>query len=222
MRDKNEIEHIITLFAPTFEHIPAVCIVHNLWTNEAEYMCRFGLSQFSLTFNELRDMGDGYKQNLFNQDEVLSHDQKIAGLVGRNDDNEIISYFQQVRLSRGEVWGLWLTSMRIFLKDSKGQPILTLMTSVPVNAAHNDSARVVRLLDEDNYVRDNIALFKTLSKRETEILVLMASNQSGAAIASLLFLSEDTVKTHRKNIKRKIRATSYYDVVKFAQSFGLL
>lgn len=222
MSSKRDIEQIIELFTPTFEQIPAICIVHNLQTNEAEYMCGYGLSQFNLTFDELRAMGDEYKQKLFNQDEVLSHDERIVGLVKRNDESEIISYFQQVRLSNGNVWGLWLSSIRIFLKDTHGQPILTVMTSVPVDASQNDSNRVVRLLNEDKYVRNNIALFRTLSKRETEILILMASNQSGADIAALLFLSEDTVKTHRKNIKRKIKATSYYDVVKFAQSFGLL
>jgi len=43
------------------------------------------------------------------------------------------------------------------------------------------------------------------TKRETEILSLIASGHTSDAIAAHLFISIDTVKTHRKNIIKKAK-----------------
>jgi DNA-binding NarL/FixJ family response regulator len=55
-----------------------------------------------------------------------------------------------------------------------------------------------------------------LTRREREILQLIASGLSNPAIAEKLFLSTDTIKTHRKNIMRKLDVNNTAQLVKYA------
>lgn len=87
---------------------------------------------------------------------------------------------------------------------------------------HHVTSKVNRLLEENNFLRRNQKVFTSLGKREKEILKFMALGNSTAEMAARLFFSEQTVNTHRRNIKAKLNAESNYDIVKFAQSFDLI
>ena len=51
-----------------------------------------------------------------------------------------------------------------------------------------------------------------LTEREREILVLVALGKPRKAIAAELFISEDTVKTHTRNLYKKLGVHSKKDV----------
>lgn len=55
-----------------------------------------------------------------------------------------------------------------------------------------------------------------LSDREKEILRLIVQEKSTKKIADLLFISVNTVETHRKNLMRKIGAKNMVGLVKYA------
>lgn len=55
-----------------------------------------------------------------------------------------------------------------------------------------------------------------LTPREIEILKLVAREMSSRQIAEILFISERTVETHRKNILKKTGATNLAGLVKYA------
>lgn len=56
-----------------------------------------------------------------------------------------------------------------------------------------------------------------LSKRETEILEHIANGKSGTRIASELFIDNETVKSHIKNIYAKLNVNSKADAIKTAR-----
>lgn len=58
--------------------------------------------------------------------------------------------------------------------------------------------------------------FNKLTKREYEILKLIAEGYSSKEIASQLFLSPRTVDTHRTNIMNKLQLYSLQDLIKYA------
>ncbi|MBP8240719.1 MAG: response regulator transcription factor [Saprospiraceae bacterium] len=60
-----------------------------------------------------------------------------------------------------------------------------------------------------------------LTDRETEILRLIAQSFSNREIATKLYLSEFTVQTHRRNLKRKLQAENTADLVRFAIENGI-
>jgi two-component system nitrate/nitrite response regulator NarL len=61
-----------------------------------------------------------------------------------------------------------------------------------------------------------------LSPRETEIIKLIAKDFSTKQIAEVLFISEKTVETHRKNILRKLDCSSVVGLVNYAHSHKLI
>jgi DNA-binding NarL/FixJ family response regulator len=61
-----------------------------------------------------------------------------------------------------------------------------------------------------------------LTKRELEIIKLIAQEHSSAEIAEQLFISIGTVETHRHNIMRKLDAKNVIGVIKFAMKYDLV
>lgn len=60
-----------------------------------------------------------------------------------------------------------------------------------------------------------------LTKREIEILSLIVKEYTNAQIADMLFISERTVETHRKNIFSKTKVKTVIGLSKFALKHGL-
>lgn len=77
---------------------------------------------------------------------------------------------------------------------------------------------------------DWIADFKTdkdsadvkLSEREIEIVKLIINSKTSGEIAELLFISEETVKTHRKNIFKKLKIHHVTELMTFAMNSGIV
>jgi two-component system nitrate/nitrite response regulator NarL len=61
-----------------------------------------------------------------------------------------------------------------------------------------------------------------LTMRETEILRLVAKEFNSRQIAEILFISERTVETHRKNILRKTGASNLVGLIKYAYANNLI
>lgn len=61
-----------------------------------------------------------------------------------------------------------------------------------------------------------------LSPRETEIIKLIVRDFSTKQIAEVLFISEKTVETHRKNILRKTDCSSLVSLVNYAYANSLV
>lgn len=63
---------------------------------------------------------------------------------------------------------------------------------------------------------------RLLSKREIEILKLIAFELSTKEIARVLFVSSETVKTHRKNIFLKLKVKNVAGAVRVAYQSRIL
>jgi DNA-binding NarL/FixJ family response regulator len=61
-----------------------------------------------------------------------------------------------------------------------------------------------------------------LTRRELEILKLVAEGHSNAALARMLWVTEQTVKFHLSNIYRKLEVTNRTEASRWAQRNGLL
>ena len=70
--------------------------------------------------------------------------------------------------------------------------------------------------DNSKLNKKNATLDSILTGREVEIITLIALEHSGKEISEKLFISTNTVETHRKNIMKKLKAKNTISLVKFA------
>lgn len=69
-------------------------------------------------------------------------------------------------------------------------------------------------------VKDGFTTQLKLTKREKEIISMIALGKSTKEIASQLFLSELTIKTHRKNISEKLGSKGVADFISKSSGLG--
>jgi len=86
----------------------------------------------------------------------------------------------------------------------------------------------IRVVAEGDYFFDPLLLKNALphpelmlSQRERDIVRCIGQGKSSQEIADTLFISKDTVNTHRKNILKKIQAYGMTDLVRFALELNL-
>jgi DNA-binding NarL/FixJ family response regulator len=73
-------------------------------------------------------------------------------------------------------------------------------------------------VEDEIILNDGFSKTYNLSKREIEVLDLMIENFSNDDIAKKLFLGKETVKTHRKNLFRKLGVNNLLDLYKLLVS----
>lgn len=106
-------------------------------------------------------------------------------------------------------------------KQCAGESIVEAIQSV-----HNGEeyfCNTVRAKIFNTATKDNSKLNKytpsidsILTGREIEVITLIALEFSGKEISEQLFISNNTVETHRKNIMKKLKAKNTISLVKFA------
>lgn len=202
--------------------IPAVIIIHDIRNHSVVYMNERGLNILGTTLPQLQAMGMDYHAHYFNPNDSKIYVPKIMGLLERNNNDEMVSYFQQVRPSPEHNWTWYASCSKIFMRDENNKPILTVTMAVPIDHQHYISSKVERLLEENEFLHKNQQIYSSLTRREIEILKRMALGQNSHDMAKELFISEATAKTHRRNIRKKINADTTYDVTRFAQAFNVI
>ncbi len=76
------------------------------------------------------------------------------------------------------------------------------------------SAEMMKAISERN-ISKNLETTINLTEREKEIIKLIANEHSNAKIGEILFISERTVESHRKNIFRKTGTKTIVGLIKY-------
>jgi DNA-binding NarL/FixJ family response regulator len=106
------------------------------------------------------------------------------------------------------------------LKTSPPSMLIEAIKTVSRNQEFIDPALHTRLVNFS--LRSNMPVAIKLTRREKEILQLMATNHTSKDIAEKLFLSKRTVDNHRFNLLAKLDVKNAPALVKKAIELGLL
>ncbi|MCC8408044.1 helix-turn-helix transcriptional regulator [Mucilaginibacter sp. UR6-1] len=209
-------------FAPYAEMMPGVTIIHHITDFSVIYMCSKGQKLLGVTVQQLREMGTEYYPRYFNMEYMQGLLPKMEALLRDNKKNESFSYFQQVKFAEKNEWTWHITSTGIFMWDDEGKPLLTITVALPIENMKEVEPKAERLLHENIFLKNNAERFSSLSKREVGILKMVAKGKSSPDIAEELFISAETVQTHRRNIKQKLGISSSFEFTEYARAFNLI
>lgn len=103
-------------------------------------------------------------------------------------------------------------------KDENGNSIFKIKTSNIDISSTLKSIKEVSVKNE--YIKINVHSYLSLTTREKEILHLFSKNQNLKEIATRIFISHHTIRTHWKNIKRKLNLESNDEILYFSKAYN--
>jgi len=222
MTDEELLAQKIAEIAATADQYPGVVIVLNHDCRRVLYMSNRGLHLLQTTLPELIELGEEYHARYFNLEEAHEYVPKLVGLLQRNDPNYTVSVFQQVRSGPGGTFELYLSTARVLAQGQDGGPLLTICLACRLETDGHLTAKVQRLLDENTFLRSHAATFASLTGRERQVLSHLARSHSSGEIADALFISAQTVDTHRRNLRHKLGASTAFELGQYARAFDLI
>lgn len=107
------------------------------------------------------------------------------------------------------------------LKNVGKEELALALRTVAMGGMHV-APEIVAVLDQDRRFKDRPGETgcNVLSKREREVVQLICKEHSTQEIADVLFISTQTVDTHRKNIMHKLAVKNSAGLVKYAIDRG--
>ncbi len=109
---------------------------------------------------------------------------------------------------------------KAFSKNQAGEVKELICVDVDMSPRMNTEGQLVQALKE-NLKEKNKLLVRSLRKREIEILELICKGCNTREIAERLFISPNTVSTHRKSIQRKLGTNNVADLVSLGKEAGI-
>jgi DNA-binding CsgD family transcriptional regulator len=224
-KDANQIkiDNCIAEISSIAAKMPGVVILHDVRDWSVAWMSERGLSDLGITLGELTSLtAEEYYGTYFNSEDAKDYVPKILAFLEEDREGELCNCFQQVRLSKQSDWSWHFSSSKVYIRDDNHKPLLVITMAFPIDSMHHMVAKAARLLEENNFLRKNHLRYASLSEREREVLKLMALGKSSIETAQELFISQNTVETHRKNIRQKLDTGSYFELCEYARAFDLV
>jgi DNA-binding NarL/FixJ family response regulator len=107
------------------------------------------------------------------------------------------------------------------LKESAGPEVVTAVRTVHSHKRYLSHKIVGTVVDDYIRERRGVTPLDSLSRRERQILELVAEGKSTADTAKALFLSPKTVDTYRSRMMHKLGIDNFAALVRFAIQHGV-
>jgi DNA-binding NarL/FixJ family response regulator len=165
--------------------------------------------------------------------EVVIMDIGLAGMNGIEATAEILRHCPQTRVLIVSIYddeNTVLSAIRsgargFVLKRASAGDLINALRTVTRGGSYLSSQVSTRLLDRiqsgELQLRTSMGLVEKLSPREQQVLRLIADGKTSKDIAVLLELGEQTVRSYRKTLMKKLRVNNVAGLTQMALSAGL-
>lgn len=190
----------------------------------SSYIGPHGMEYVFSTFNP--EHATIYNQQIF---PVIFEHMQTHSTTGEIKKYRFTASFQLVKKDKSPSW--FMQQLTVIETDEQGFPLLTLMFMSDITHIKKDSDVdfVIAKKDHDGvYQNEYAAIYPSpkqnliFTKRELELLQLLAKGLSSAQIAERLFISENTVNTHRQNMLEKAATKNTAELLSFAIGKGFV
>lgn len=213
------IESAITLS----ERTNTITMIHDIRNFNIIYMSSMGLQSMKCsTIDELAKEAPELLALYTSAPEENYFLQKLS--IYLKDSSNVIPFTYLQKINEGKIqydFGWYVSVSSLIIKGENDLPLLTITNAYPMKEDVKVNPKVDRIWDEMKFKESKKGLYQQLSKRELEILKRIISGETNKMIAVDLYISEETIKTHRRNIKRKLQITNDSELFQVAYAFDL-
>lgn len=198
--------------------IPGIFHVNDGLTLEVKLMSSLARGVIELTGAEIVDMGLDFFDKYLAKETVSYVFPKFKEHYLKGDRTSVYTDVQMYKpkLDIDEYVPI-LTSTKI---DPSGKNLVT--STIPFSELGRSIKAIERIVDQQAFSQLNFERFQTLTKREKQILTLIAQGWTNKKISDFMFISVNTVRTHRNRIWKKLEIKTFRDAIMYAQSFNLI
>lgn len=203
-------------------YMPGNVLVTDLDQLTTVYMNHSGCNILKHDVAELKELGPEYFQRFFVPEEMNVFVPTYLHMQQEQDSSKIYNFTHRVKTMSDASYKWYFASAKLLYEPNKTVANKMLLIVNEVNTLSNISEKINRVLDESDLMKKNFKKLCLLSKREKEIIGLLANGKSNADISNIFSLSLLTVKTHRRNIIQKLETSSFAQLYRFALLFNLI
>ncbi len=219
-----QLEEQLHFFRLAMEQLPAMVYINELKEpGDVNTLCsvwsnRSAQNFVGYTHEEITTMGFEFLQKTLHPSDLKVTQKLISNL--NTHIGKVYSGIIRQKSRTGSEY-LWLIARTIILEvHPNGVPRTFLNVSIQLIAPHGSNEQLAMALEEIHRLRSQNQIC-TLSKREREILKLIAGGLIDKEIARQLNISFQTAKTHRNNLIHKLNLRNTAGIVAFAKDCGL-
>ena len=162
---------------------------------------------------------------------------KVQGAVAAHSAGETAAFEVEHRLRHKSGHWVWVLARGRAIRDEQGRPVRASGTFLDISDRKRVAVEGIellkkfeRLVSQLDAPRSSIAGKRAssspsgnrLTRRNREILQLIADGRTTAQIARQLSISESTAKTHRRNLMRKLGLSNKADLIRYAIRHGVV
>ena len=190
--------------------------VHNMYDFSLIHLDSVGLELFGLKSQNIELTQSVLFQHCLHPEDLKRNKKLLKKYLSNNNDSKYISCFQRMRKIGDIDYELYVTCLRI----NYDTETINCFSS-PVNQLGAIKEVIVDQLELHQYYQDYLEVFKSLSKRELEIIYWVCLGLNAKEIGENLFLSHHTIEKHKKNIYKKTGFDSKKELLDFALNFNI-
>ena len=124
------------------------------------------------------------------------------------------SFYQYISIP-GKRYAWYYTTCKNYNKE------LLISNTLPVTLMKDFDGHVLQLLNENMFIKSTLEKYKSLTGREAEVIKHLIMGKTNMQISALLNVSALTVKTHRRNIYKKLAITNICELMTFASIYNI-
>jgi DNA-binding CsgD family transcriptional regulator len=216
-----EVNSILHQYIEGFKQLdrwmPGIKIIQRIEPEENLFICQRGKKRFQLSQAFFRHLPqDEFRKLIFDRD--CPHTCLIGTSVEEGQRRELyIRYNASHAPSEAE-----LISIQVVVDESTELPSLRVIQLLSSSLVSWVPAKTARIVNEMAFYSVHRKKFQQLTRRNREVLALMAKGMSAEEIGERLFIGVNTVNTHKRRVREILEIKSNYELMQYGLAFNLV